>query len=134
MMTGNKKDFLWIGTVSLLILVLSSIPTWAGYQAETQELRFRGIYYDTQDYAVHIAAMEAGRQGEWAYRFRFTTEPHRPAYIRLFYVVLGHISNWLALAPEVTFQSARWLLGFVALFILYRLMQQIFSNLYWARV
>ncbi len=78
--------------------------------------------------------MEAGRQGEWAYRFRFTTEPHRPAYIRLFYVVLGHISSWLALAPEVTFQSARWLLGFVALFILYRLMQQIFSNLYWARV
>ena len=134
MIPNKRNDLIWILTVSILIMLWGSIPTWAGYQAETSDLRFRGIYYDSQDYAVHIAAMEAGRQGEWAYQFRFTTEPHRPAYVRLFYIVLGHLSRWLALAPEITFQSARWLLGFIALFTLYRLMQQIFPTPYWARV
>jgi len=133
MIAIHKKDFLWIFVASLLILLLGSIPTWAGYQAQTAGLRFRGIYYDSQDYAVHIATMLAGRQAEWAYQFRFTTEPHNLAYIRMYYIVLGHISTWLGLAPEPTFQIARWLFGFIALFALYRLMKQIFPELFWAR-
>jgi len=133
MTADNKKDFLWIFIVSVLILFWGSIPTWAGYQAETQELRFRGLYYDSQDYAVHIATMESGRQGEWAYQFRFTTESHNPAYIRLFYIVLGHFSRWLGLAPEILFHLTRWILGLVALFALYRLMQRVFSDRFWAR-
>jgi hypothetical protein len=133
MIPANKKDFLWMLIASLSILLLGSIPTWAGYQAQTQELRFRGVYYDSQDYAVHLAAMEAGRHGEWAYQFRFTTEPHRAAYIKLFYTVLGHFSRWLGLTSDLTFQLARWVLGFVALFALYRLMRQVFSELFWAR-
>src|SRR5215216_5754781 len=103
MMTARKKDLLWISVVSILILILSSIPTWAGYQAATKELRFRGIFFDSQDYAVHIATMQAARQGEWAYRFRFTTEPHNAVHIRLFYIALGHVSKWLGLGPEVAF-------------------------------
>jgi len=130
----RKNDFLWILIVSTLILLLSSIPNWAGYQAETPDLRFRGIFFDSQDYAVHIATMEAGRQGEWAYQFRFTTESHSRAYIRLFYIFLGHVSQWLGLPSEVAFQIARWLLGFVALLTLYKLMQKVLPDLYWARV
>jgi hypothetical protein len=56
-MTDQNRDFLWISLVSTFILILGSIPSWAGYQAETSDLRFRGIYFDSQDYAVHIAAM-----------------------------------------------------------------------------
>jgi len=134
MTADNKKDFLWISIVSVLILLWGSIPTWAGYQIETRELRFRGIYYDSQDYAVHIAMMEAGGQGEWAYRFRFTTEPHNSAYVRLFYIALGHFSRWLGLASEFTFHLARWMLGILALFMLYRLMQRVFPDIFWARV
>ncbi len=134
MTANNKKDFLWIFIVSTLILFWSSIPTWAGYRLETKELRFRGTYYDSQDYSVHIAAMEAGRHGEWSYQFRFTTEPHNSAYVRLFYIVLGHFSKWLGLAPEFTYHLARWIFGFIALLALYRLMQRVFSELFWARI
>jgi len=133
MIAAHRKDFLWIFAVSLLILLLGSLPTWAGYQVQTPELRFRGIYYDSQDYAVHIAAMEAGRHGEWSYQFRFTSEPHHPAYIRLFYIFLGHFSKWLGLTSEFTFHLTRWVLGFIALFALYRLMKQVFPDLFWAR-
>jgi hypothetical protein len=133
MIPADRKDFLWILAASLLILLLGSIPTWTGYQVQTRELRFRGIYYDSQDYAVHIAAMEAGRHGEWAYQFRFTTEAHEPAYVRLFYIVLGHFSGWLGLPSDVAFQLSRWILGLVVLFVLYRLMKQVFPDLIWAR-
>ncbi len=133
MSAEKRNDLIWIFTVSIAVLLWSSIPTWAGYLVETPNLRFRGIYFDSQDYAVHTATMEAGRQGEWAYQFRFTTEPHNPAYIRLFYVALGHLSRWLNLSAELTFQWARWLLGIVALLALYRLMQQIFPDRFWAR-
>lgn len=133
MMGSEKKDLLWILIVSVLILAGSSLPTWAGYQAETAELRFRGMYSDSQDYAVHIAMMESGRQGEWAYQFRFTTEPHKPAYIRMFYIFLGHISQWLGLPSELTYQLARWSLGLAALFAMYGLMLRIFPERFWAR-
>jgi hypothetical protein len=134
MTIDKRNDILWIWIASTLILLWSSIPTWAGHRAETEELRFRGIYFDSQDYAVHIAAMEAGRHGEWAYQFRFTTEPHPPAYVRLFYIALGHISACLRLAPELTFHLARWIFGFSALFALYRLLQRIFLESFWARI
>ena len=133
MINPGKNDTAWIAIISIIILFLGSIPTWAGYRAETLNLRFRGIYFDSQDYAVHLATMEAGRNGEWSYQFRFTTEPHSPAYIRLFYVALGHISRWLAWTPSFTFQAARWSLGFLALFSLYWLMQRVFPDRFWAR-
>ena len=134
MIISDRKDLLWILVASTLIMIWGSIPTWVGYQAETEELRFRGIYYDSQDYAVHIAMMEAGRQGEWAYQLRFTTEPHKPVYVRMFYIVLGHFSKWLGLTLEFTFQLARWLLGFAALFAIYSLMRHIFPDIFWARI
>lgn len=132
--TLHRNDILWISIVSVCILLLGSIPTWAGYQAQTTNLRFRGIYFDSQDYAVHLATMESGRHGEWAYQFRFTTEQHSPAFIRLFYIALGHVSRWLGWTSAVTFQAARWILGILALFALYRLMQQVFTDRFWARI
>ncbi len=133
-MIRDKKELTWVILASLIILVWGSIPTWVGYQAETESLRFRGLYYDSQDYAVHLAMMQAGAHGEWAYQFRFTTEPHNPAYLRMFYIVLGNISGWLGLALELTFELARWTLGFFALFALYSLMRRISADIFWARM
>jgi len=134
MTIANRKDSLWIFITTVMILILSSIPTWIGYSAETPELRFRGLYYDSQDYAVHIAMMRAGAHGEWAYQFRFTTETHIGHYIRLFYIVLGHLSGALGIPPETMFHLARWVFGLIALFALFQLTRQVFPELYWARV
>jgi hypothetical protein len=134
MTAEERKDFLWILVVSVLILLWSSIPNWAGYRAETAQLRFRGLSYDSQDYAVHLAMMAAGAHGDWGYQLRFTTESHSAAYIRLFYIALGHISGWLRIPSASMFEMARWMFGLLALFTLYQLMRQCFSDLYWARI
>ena len=134
MILRGNKELLWILVVSMLIMIWGSIPTWAGYHAETSDFRFRGLYYDSQDYAVHIAMMNAGMHGDWAYQFRFTTESHNPAFTRLFYIALGKFSMLLSSSAETTFHWARFLLGFIALYTLYILMRKIFQEVFWARI
>ena len=95
--------------------------------------RPRGVYFDPQDYAVDISMMRAGMQGGWAYQFRFTTESPHPAYVRMFYITLGHISGWVRLSPEITYELARWLFGYTSLFALYFLFRRIFPKRFWAR-
>jgi hypothetical protein len=129
----DKKDLLWISIISTLILLLGSIPTWVGQAAQTNDLHFRGIYFDTQDYSEHIAIMHSGMQGQWGYELRFTSEPQHPVFVRIFYVILGHVSAWIGLAPERTFNLSRWILGFIALFTIYDLFRRIFPSRYWAR-
>ncbi len=129
----DKKDLLWISILSALILIWSSLPTWAGQLAQTNDLHFRGIYFDPQDYSVDSSMIQAGMQGDWAYEFRFTTELPHPAYVRMFYITLGHISKWIHLAPERTYELARWIFGFSALFAIYDLFRRIFPDRFWAR-
>jgi len=129
----DKKDLLWISMVSALILIWSSLPTWVGQLAQTNDLHFRGIYFDPQDYSVDSSMMQSGMQGDWAYEFRFTTETPHPAYVRMFYITLGHIGKRIHLAPERTYELARWIFGFSALFAIYDLFRRIFPDRFWAR-
>ncbi len=128
-----NPDRVWILVFSTLILTLGSLPTWIGRASETSELSFRGIYFDSQDYAVHISTMQAGRNGEWSYQLRFTTEPHRPAFIKMFYILLGHLSTWTRLTPGTTYHLSRWIFGYLALFSIYSLCQRILPQRVHAR-
>lgn len=123
-----KKHILIFFLIAIAIIELGSIPYQIGYLSQTDDLIFRGTYIDTADYAVHISMMQAGKLGEWAYQMRFTSEEHIPAFIRLFYIFLGHMSNWFNLEVETVFHLARWLFGFTALWSIYLLLQKIFEN------
>ena len=122
------KDFLWFFPSALAILAFSTLPYWVGRASATSQLLFRGTHFDTADYSVHIAMMQAGRMGSWTYSMRFTSEPHPAAFIRVFYLVLGHISAWLNLEAETTYHLATWVFGLAALYAIYRLCQQIFQD------
>lgn len=130
----HGKDLLWFSLISIAILAFSSIPFWVGKSAESNILLFRGIYFDEADYSVHISMMQAGRMGDWAYQMRFTSEKHQPAFLRMFYIILGHISKWINLDVESTFHVARWIFGFIALYSIYQLCKKIFPNQNHARI
>ena len=121
------KEYRWPLLASLFILALSFAPTFAGYAAQTPDWRFTGNFFDRQDYAVYMAMMQYGGQGHWDYQFRFTTEAHTGAYLRTFYVVLGHLTMWTKLAPQFIFDVARFIFGMLACLAIYRLMSRIFS-------
>lgn len=121
----SQKDLTWFILIAIAILTFSSIPFFIGKATETPEFRFKGTYFDTEDYAVHLSMMQAGRLGDWAYKLRFTDEEHSSAYIRLFYIVLGHVSSWIGLNVENTYHLARWIFGFIALYFIYKVCQRI---------
>ena len=127
-MKKRWAEFLQLFVVCSLIMTLSSLPNWTGKSIENETLSFRGQYFDTQDYAVDIAMMRAGMQGDWAYQMRFTTEAHPAAYIRLFYLALGHVSQALALDPEVAYDLFRWIFGYLALFAIFYLCRIYFEK------
>ena len=127
-MNTHPKEYRWPLVVSLLILAFSSAPIIAGYVAQTPSQRFIGIFSDRMDYAVHMAMMHYGAQGGWDYQFRFTTEAHTGAYVRTFYVVLGHLTGWTGLPLDVIFQAARLVFGLLACLAIYRLMMRIFPS------
>lgn len=122
------KDFLLFSIIAILILAFSSIPYWVANSAETDEILFRGAYFDEMDYGVHLSMMQAGRMGNWTYEMRFTTEEHNPAFLRLFYIFLGHISKWINLSVETTYHVARWLFGFIALYSIQQLCIRVFEE------
>lgn len=129
-----RKDNFWIVLVATLLLIFSTIPNWVGYRVQTDELSYKGIFFDSQDYAVHISMLRAGMQGDWAYQFRFTTEPHRAAYIRLFYIVLGQINRLFQFDPALFFEIARWIFGYLAIFAIYSLAKRVIRETQWQRV
>ncbi len=120
------KEYRWPLVVSLLILALGSAPILAGYAAETASQRFIGAVFDRMDYSVHLAMMHYGAQGGWDYQFRFTTEAHTGAYLRIFYVALGHFANWTGFSPATIFETARLGFGLLACLAIYRLMMRVF--------
>ncbi|MBN1451413.1 MAG: hypothetical protein JW963_10395 [Anaerolineales bacterium] len=130
----KRRDIFWIAVVATLILAFSAIPNWVGYRAHTAELAYKGIFFDPQDYAVHMSMLQAGMQGDWAYQFRYTTEAHQGAYTRLFYLALGQTNRIFQLNPTVIFEIARWLFGYLALFAIYALTKRVVKETLWQRV
>src|SRR5689334_14461565 len=121
-MSINVKEHRWALVASLLIVVLGSVPLLVGYVSQTPEERFVGTMFDRQDYAVHLAMIHYGAQGGWDYQFRFTTEAHTRAYVKIIYVVLGHLTGWTGLPADVIFLAARLLFGLLACFSIYILL------------
>ncbi len=122
------KEWGLVVLISTLLLGWTSIPNWRGYSLQNEEWSYSGTFYDAADYAVHVAMLRAGMQGEWAYSFRFTTEPHSPQYIRMFYITLGQLNRILQVEPERLYHAARWFFGIAALLALYRLLGRIFAS------
>ncbi len=127
----NRKEILFFILISTLVLAWSSIPDWAGYAAQNNQVVFTGTYNDAGDYAVHIAMLRSGMNGAWGYNLRFTSEPHQTAYIRMFYIVLGEINRLFDLDPQTIFQIARWIFGYTALFSIYLLAKRTFDDSRW---
>ncbi|HNN13984.1 MAG TPA: hypothetical protein PKL78_10515 [Anaerolineales bacterium] len=119
---------------TITVLCFSSLPLWLGKSLENNDFIFRGAFYDTSDYSVHISMMQAGRMGDWTYQMRFTSEEHTAVFVRVFYILLGHVSGWLGLGVKTTYQLARWVFGVLALVSVFKLFQKIFgqNKLTWA--
>jgi len=127
-------EWRWLLIATSLVLLLSSLPYIVAYSAQTPVQIFNGAIFDRQDYAVHLATMHLGERGEWAYRMRFTSESQQGAYVKLGYILLGHLARVLGVSLPLTYQISRLVFGAFACLGIYAWAAQCFTEVGWRRM
>ncbi len=107
----DLQEWSWVIVVSILALAISTLPYVCAYHMQTPELVFNGALWDRPDVSIHLATMQSGLHGEWVYRFRFTGELQPGAYVKMFYIWLGHLARWGRLDIIFAYHLARWGFG-----------------------
>ena len=110
----------WIAAVglSLGVVTLLLVPYLLGYALARPGTEFTGLLINVED-GSYLSAIGEGINGAWLYHIPFTTEPHAPIFIEVFYLALGHLAGALNLSATVMWHLARAvtaMLLFVALF------------------
>ena len=112
-----RREWRWVSVVIALALIASSLPILAGYLAQTDELRFAGAVYDTEDYFSHLAKIQLGARGEYRFRSLFTAEPHPSEPIIYTDILLGAIAGPLHIPLPLIYELSR-LTGAIALLVM----------------
>lgn len=128
------SEWLWAVGASLIVVALSSLPYWIGYQVQTEEIVFSGAAINLSDYSVHQGTMQLAQQGEWAYKFIFSNEEQNGAYVKLFYIFLGHLAGWLNLSGHAIYQLGRVIMGFWACLTMYWFISLLIPGIKYRRV
>lgn len=126
---SSVSEWTWVVVVSAVILLITTIPVVIGFQSETNDLAFSGTVFNRQDFAVHMASMRQGANGQFTYSLRFSSEPAAPKPVKLFYIGLGHLAGWLNLELPWVYHATRIGLGFMALILVYALMGRTFLSI-----
>jgi len=101
-------------TVGLVLAVVTLIPYLYAYAVQPQGRVFVGFFYLWDDATTYVAKMREGWEGLWAWQNRYTTESSPPAYLFMFWIVLGHVAGITHLPLVAVFHLARFV-GAIAL-------------------
>jgi hypothetical protein len=93
--------------MGLVLAVVTAIPYVYAYAVQPAGHVFGGFFYLGDDANTYLAKMRQGWEGSWSWQNRYTTETSSPAYLFMFWIVLGHVSALLNLPLIATFQLAR---------------------------
>ena len=93
--------------VSLLLLILVSLPYLFAIQAGGNEYVFGGFLFNIYDGNSYLAKMQQGWQGDTTFTLPYTAEPGEGSYLFLFYIFLGHLARWLGWPVILLFHMAR---------------------------
>jgi len=93
--------------VGLALAIVTAIPYLYAYAVQPPGHVFVGFFYLWDDATTYLAKMREGWEGLWAWENRYTTESSSPAYLFLFWIVLGHVAAVTHLPLILVFHLAR---------------------------
>lgn len=118
-----RRDVVSVVLLSLLFLVLQTVPFVSAQGAAGSTHEFGGFLLNPTDGFSYLAKMRQGYDGAWSFTLPYTAEPGTGAAINLYYLFLGHAARALGMSLVFIFHAAR-ILGAAALcFALYRLLR-----------
>ena len=130
----TRTEVRWVLVASLIVVALASLPTIYAWALAGDDHVFTGFVYNTEDGNSYIAKMRVGARGEWLYHNRYTPEPHKPALVFPFHLLLGKLGAGLGLSMVLTYQLARVLFGLFLLFTIYVFVARFTSDVITRRV
>jgi hypothetical protein len=130
----TRSEFRWVLIASLIVLLFASLPTIYAWALADSDHVFTGFVYNTEDGNSYIAKMRLGARGEWLFHIFYTPEPHQPALVYLFPLLLGKLGAGLGLPMVLTYHLARILFGLGLLFTVYVFVARFTSDVTTRRV
>jgi len=115
----TRREWLWAGGWSLLILLLTCLPYLYGAALATPQNQFSGFVLGVDDGNSYLAKMRLGADGAWQFHLFYTSEPHAGAYLFLFHLLLGKLARLLGLPPVAVYHAARLFFGFGLMLTVY---------------
>ena len=98
----------WLFPISVSLVLASLVE--AAYLLAERNVAGQGIFtgqaWAAHDVAQYVAAMNDGGAGAILVKDRLTSEPHAPALIYLFYVLLGWVSHALGIESATGYRLA----------------------------
>jgi hypothetical protein len=82
----------WALNFAIVVVILTSLPYWIGYQRQGDAWRFSGFVFGVEDGNSYIAKMLRGADGEWLFRTPYTAVPQAGFLAFLPYLLLGKLS------------------------------------------
>jgi hypothetical protein len=108
----------------IVVAVAVALFAESAYVLAEQSAIGRGIFagqlWAPHDVAQYVAAMNDGASGQWLIRDRLTAEPHAPAFIYGFYVVLGTLTQAVGISAEAGYRLAGVLGRIFVMLAMYR--------------
>ncbi|OGO30465.1 MAG: hypothetical protein A2Z16_02675 [Chloroflexi bacterium RBG_16_54_18] len=107
----SRVERFWVVKVSIVVMLLTSLPYLLGYAIQGDALRFSGFVFAVEDGNSYIAKMLGGAQGAWLFRTPYT--PMQQGGVLMFapYILLGKLAAFPGMHDQL-----------VALFHLFRIL------------
>lgn len=110
----------WLAGFVLATLGLVELPYLLAFAQSARGWVFAGMIWSPHDFAQYASAMRQGMHSDgWLVFDHLSHEPHAPAFIYPFYVLLGRLAGFAGLDPSIVYHGAEVLGRAILLVALY---------------
>lgn len=102
----TRREWQFSMLVAFVAAILTQLPYVLGHTFARPGTEFTGLLINLED-ASYLSIISQGMDGAWQYHIQFTSEPHSPAFLYGFYLVLGHLARVFSVSNVVMWHLSR---------------------------
>lgn len=137
-MNRPKQNVLFILSALLFICLTQAPYLYAAFQSDRSFI-FGGFLLNPLDGNTYLSKMRQGWEGKWLFELTYSPEKNQPAFLFVFYLLLGHLCRIFHLDLVFGFHVARFLTSLAMFFAVRNFFYHLFGDrktvdiaLFWA--
>jgi hypothetical protein len=138
MVQVKRNEWIWVLLFALAVTAITTVPYVLGGLRSDGVWRFSGFVIGVEDGNSYLAKMQQGAHGQWLFRLPYAIEPHPPAFIFTFYLLLGKTVGALTGTGDplrlhdalvAAYHLARAVLGIGLIAVVYRFLAELLPRI-----